>query len=239
MYNTNVKDILKAQNDDKQAMSKIIESNAGLIWSIVRRFLGRGYDSDELYQVGCIGLIKSVKRFNCDLNLQISTYAVPYIMGEIKRFLRDNGPIKISRSLKSLLVNIKEVQKKYLVERGENINISKISQILNVSKEEIILALESENPLESIDQERYDDSYNGETKISKISTNIDETNNLVNKMSIEELINNLEERDKKLIILRYYKEKTQSEVAKILGITQVQVSRLEKRILLYMRKKIA
>lgn len=148
------------------------------------------------------------------------------------------GPIKVSRSLKELSNKIKEVQREYLCKKGEDISISKISKILNVSKEEIAMALESERPLESIDEEINESETKGETKISKISNGTDETNELINKMCLDNLIENLNERDKKIIILRYYKEKTQSEVAKILGITQVQVSRLEKRIILSFREKL-
>lgn len=148
------------------------------------------------------------------------------------------GPIKVSRSLKELSSKIKEIQREYLCKKGEDINIIKISKILNVSKEEIAMALESEKPLESIDEEISESNTKGETKISKISSGTNEANELINKMCVQDLINSLNERDKKIIILRYYKEKTQTEVAKILGITQVQVSRLEKRIILSFRDKL-
>lgn len=148
------------------------------------------------------------------------------------------GPIKVSRSLKELSGKIKEIQREYLCKKGEDISISKISKILNISKEEIAMALESERPLESIDEEINENETKGETKISKISNGTDEMNALINKMCLQDLINTLDERDKKIIILRYYKEKTQSEVAKMLGITQVQVSRLEKRIILSFREKL-
>ena len=238
MYDIKTEEIIKAQNNDEEAMARIIENNSGLLWSIVKRFLGRGYDAEELYQIGCIGFIKSIKRFDTSLDLRISTFAVPYIMGEIKRFLRDDGPIKVSRSLKELSSKIKEVQRKYLCEKGEEVSISKISDILGISKEEIAMALESEKPLESIDEEINENNTKGETRISKIPNGIDETNALINKMCLNNLIKNLNERDRKIIILRYYKEKTQAEVAKILGITQVQVSRLEKRIILSFRDKL-
>lgn len=239
MYEIKTEEILKAQNNDKEAMANIIEKNSGLLWSIVKRFLGRGYDGEELYQIACIGFIKSIKRFNISLNLQLSTYAVPYIMGEIKRFIRDDGPIKISRSLKELSNKIKEVQRAHLYKTGEEINISQISKILKVSKEEIAMALESEIPLESINEENYDNDSNGETKISKISNGKDETAMLIDKICIKNLINELDKREQQIILLRYYRGKTQTEVAKMLGVTQVQVSRLEKKILLSMRKKIA
>jgi len=238
MYDIKTEEILKAQNNDNQAMTDIVEANSGLLWSIVKRFLGRGYEAEELYQIACIGFIKSIKRFDVSLDLRISTYAVPYIMGEIKRFIRDDGPIKVSRSLKELGVKIKEVQREYLCKKGEDISVSQISKILKVSKEEIAMALESERPLESIDENINEDDSKGETKISKISNGIDEINQLINKICLNELIQTLNERDKKIIILRYYKEKTQSEVAKMLGITQVQVSRLEKRIIESFRKEL-
>lgn len=149
------------------------------------------------------------------------------------------GPIKVSRSLKELSYKIKEVQREYLSKKGEDISISKISKILNVSKEDIAMALESERSLESIDEESYDNDSNGETKISKISNGKDETALLIDKICVSNLIEELEAREKQIILLRYYREKTQTEVAKMLGITQVQVSRIEKKILLNMREKIS
>lgn len=148
------------------------------------------------------------------------------------------GPIKISRSLKELSYKIKEVQREYLSKKGEDINISEIAKILKVSKEEIAMALESEKPLESIDEESYDSDSNGETKVSKISNRRDETAILIDKICVDNLIKELNDREKQIILLRYYREKTQTEIAKILGITQVQVSRIEKKILLEMRHKI-
>lgn len=148
------------------------------------------------------------------------------------------GPIKISRSIKELLSKIKEIQREYLSKKGEDINISQIAKILKVSKEEIAMALESERTLESIDEESYDNDSNGETKISKISNGKDETALLIDKICINNLIEELETREKQIILLRYYRGKTQTEVAKMLGVTQVQVSRLEKKILSNMRNKI-
>ena len=160
------------------------------------------------------------------------------LFGEIKRFIRDDGPIKISRSIKELSTKINEIQRQYINKTGEELKISELAEKLNVSKEEIIVALDANQRLESIDEEIYEDG-KGETKISKISTNKDETGFVINKICVQELINALNQREKEIIILRYYKGKTQSEVAKMLGITQVQVSRIEKKILQEMRKKIA
>lgn len=238
MYEIDSEEIIKAQNNDKEAMSKIIKTNSGLIWSIVKRFLGRGYDKEELEQIAYIGFIKAIKGFDTSLEFKLSTYAVPYIIGEIKRFIRDDGAIKISRSIKELSAKIGQIQKEYIIKKGREITIEELAKELNVEKEDIVLALESQKSIESIDKSAYDEKENGESKISKISNQKDETNILIDKLCIEELINKLETRDKKIILLRYYKGKTQTEVAKLLGITQVQVSRLEKRILSEMREKI-
>ena len=237
MYEIDSEEIIKAQNNDEEAMTKIIKTNSGLIWSIVKRFLGRGYDKEELEQIAYIGFIKAIKRFDTTLEFKLSTYAVPYIIGEIKRFIRDDGAIKVSRSIKELSAKIGQIQKEYITKKGEEITVEELARELKVEKEEIVVALESQITVESIDKNVYDDE-NGESKISKISNQKDETTILLNKLCVEELINNLETRDKKIILLRYYKRKTQSEVAKVLGITQVQVSRLEKRILSEMKEKI-
>ncbi|MDO5555751.1 MAG: sigma-70 family RNA polymerase sigma factor [Clostridia bacterium] len=239
MYEINTEDLLKAQNNDNEAMTNIIQANAGLLWSIIKRFLGRGYDKEELYQIACIGFIKAIKRFDIKYDVRLSTYAVPYILGEIKRFIRDDGLIKISRNLKELTIKIKEVQKEYLTKKGEEINIIQIAKILKIPKEEVVFALESEIPVESINEEIYENDLKGETKLSKIDNSQNETEILINKICLNNIIKNLNQREQKIIILRYYNEKTQSEVAKILGITQVQVSRLEKKILLKMRQKIS
>lgn len=239
MYEVCTKDIIEAQNKSEEAMEKIVENNSGLVWSIVNRFLGRGYPKEDLYQIGCIGLIKSIQRFDTSYDVKISTYAVPYIVGEIKKFIRDDGLVKVSRSIKELNSKIKQIQEDYLRKKGEEISISEIAKILNVSKQEIIVALDAIRPLESIDEEVYqNDSQGKETKISKISNNKDEANSIIDKLLLKELLEELSEKEKEIIKLRYYQEKTQTEVARILGISQVQVSRIEKKILLSMRSKL-
>ena len=160
------------------------------------------------------------------------------LYGEIKRFIRDDGPIKISRGIKELATKINEIQRQNINKTGEELQISELADILKVSKEEIVIALDENQKIESIDENIYNET-SGKTKISRISTNKDETGNIINSLCVQELLNSLNERDKLIIILRYYKEKTQNEVAKILGITQVQVSRIEKKILKEMRDKIA
>ena len=206
----------------------------------MKRFTGRGYETDDLYQIGCMGFIKSIKRFDTSFEVRLSTYAVPYILGEIKRYIRDDGPIKVSRSLKELNVKIRELQKEYLNKKGEEISLEEISEKLKISKEEIAMALESSNQVDSLENSTYRDNKTDKTinLIEKISTGTDEATLISNKLTVKQLIQNLDERDKEIILLRFYKEKTQTQVAKILGITQVQVSRIERKVLNSMKMKL-
>ena len=237
MYNDNLRYIKLAQDNNEEAMEILIKNNSGLIWNIVKRFMGRGYETDDLYQIGSIGLIKAIKRFDINLDVQLSTYAVPYIMGEIKRFLRDDGMLKVSRQTKELAIKIKHIQSEYMNKVGEELSITKISEILKVSKEEIAAAIDSNNIVDSIYSTEGQDT-DDRMLIEKITDEKDEYNNLVDKITLDKIISNLEEREKKVVILRFYKEKTQAQVGKILGITQVQVSRIEKRVLEKMRLKL-
>ena len=238
MYDNSVEDIIKAKQGCEASMSKLVENNSGLIWSIVRRFKDRGYELEDLYQIGSLGLIKAIRRFDTNFEVQLSTYAVPYILGEIKRFIRDDGPIKVSRSTKELYVKIREIQKQHLNKTGCDIKIEEVSKILKVSKEDIANALDSSNCVDSI----YDYSYKDETEgniLDKIPANIDSEKNLIDKLVLKDVIEELNERDKKIILLRYYRGSTQMQVAKMLGISQVQVSRIEKKVLLKLRIKLA
>lgn len=211
----------------------------GLIWSIVKRFSGRGYELDDLYQIGCIGFIKSIQRFDTSFEVKLSTYSVPYMIGEIKRFIRDDGAIKVSRSLKELNTKIRETQKHFLMKIGRELTIDELVKELKVTKEDIALALEATNPVESIERKVYNSKEDKEIGlVERLSTNKDEAEILTNKLVVRDLINELQVRDKKVIMLRFFKEKTQSEVAKILGINQVQVSRIERRVLTSMKIKL-
>ena len=235
MYD-NIQNIKLAQEGTEEAMEKLITNNSGLVWNIVKRFTGRGYESEDLYQIGTIGLIKAIKRFDTNLDVQLSTYAVPYILGEIKRFIRDDGIIKVSRQIKELTIKIKQLQKQYLNQKGEEISINELAEILEVSKEEIAAAIESTNPVDSI----YSNENSSEDRslIEKIPNKQDEYKTLIDKISISETMSELNKREKEIILLRFYKEQTQSQVGKILGITQVQVSRIEKKVLEKMRNKL-
>ncbi len=211
-----------------------------MIWSIVKRFNGRGYELEDLYQIGCIGFIKSIKRFDTSFDVKLSTYAVPYMIGEIKRYIRDDGQIKVSRSIKETGIKIKELQREHLNRTGEEIKIEDIQKELKISKEDVMLALEASRSVESIESATYVNNKNGNSinLIDKLSSSKNEQEILTNKLTIKEMINKLEKRDKEVILLRYYKEKTQAQVAKILGVTQVQVSRIERKILEKMRKQL-
>ena len=236
-FNNDLRDIIKAQNGDEDIMEQLIEKNKGLIWSIIRRFKDRGVETDDLYQIGVLGFIKSIKKFDTTFDVKLSTYAVPYIMGEVKRHIRDDGPIKISRSIKDLGKKAMEIQREHLRKTGEDISIVEVAKKLRVSKEEIAFALDSFNPVESIYNSTTDQE-DGPTLIDTISSNIDEQSEIVNKLSLEQLIENLNGEEKQIIMLRYYKGRTQSEVAKILKTSQVQISRIEKRILEKMKVKL-
>lgn len=237
-----------AHNGDKEARDLLVNENVGLIWSIVKRFSGRGYEMEDLFQIGCIGILKAIDKFDITFNVQFSTYAVPMITGEIKRFLRDDGIIKVSRSLKENNYKISKAVGELSIKLNREPTIEEIAEKLEMSSEEIIMTMEANIEVESIHKTIYQNDGNEiylVDKISKdgISTSIENINisedtekdNLINHMVLKEIIEKLDPREKELIILRYYKDKTQVEVAKVLGISQVQVSRMEKKILLKMR----
>ena len=201
MYENKVEDILKAQSGNKEIMTKLVTENSNLIWSIVTRFKDRGYEIEDLYQIGCIGFIKSIKRFDTNYEVKLSTYAVPYILGEIKRFIRDDGPVKVSRSIKELSYKIKLIQNEYITKKGRDIQIEELAKLLKVSKEDIVIAMDSNNTVESIDR-RVNDS-DDLTIMDKLKSNVDQEKDIVNKITIKTLIEGLDEKSKKIIMLRY------------------------------------
>lgn len=240
MCEEDIQEIEKAQSGDKNALEGLIKENNGLIWSIVKRFYGRGYEPEDLYQIGCLGFIKSIKRFNTDFEVKLSTYAVPYMIGEIKRYIRDDGPVKVSRSIKDLGIKIKELQREKINKEGKEPKIQEIAKELNVDLEDVILAMEATNSVESIEGTKHINNKDGKSVslLDTLSTEKNEEETITNKLAIGQLIKDLKDREKEIILLRYYKEKTQTQVAKILGISQVQVSRLERKILENMRRKM-
>ena len=228
----NVELIEEAKRETASAMEKLVESNQGLIWSIVRRFCDRGYDIEDLFQIGAIGLIKAIKNYNASYNTQLSTYAVPMIIGEIKRFLRDDGIIKVSRHTKEMLHKVKQIRRESEM-AGNEATVEDLAKKLNVSKEEIAYIVGFELSVDSLDREFSDDD---ETHIGeKIAANGDGYNDILNRIEIEKGFKVLSENARQVMYYRFFKDKKQSEIANLLGVTQVQISRIEKRALLKMR----
>lgn len=229
--------IKRAQSGDEEAMTKIINENVGLVWNVVKRFYNRGYDKEDLFQIGCLGFVKAIKRFNLNFENKLSTYAVTMIIGEIKRFLRDDGIVKVSRNLKEIATKIREIQEMSIKKYGVELGIEDISKKLDISKEDIILALEATSYVDSLDKtitgEKDDDTI-GE----KIIKDENEYEKLINKMTVETVLKILTEEEKKVIIYRYYRDMTQSQIAEKIGISQVQVSRIEKRALGKMKDNV-
>ena len=192
VYENNIQDIIDAQNGNQEKMTKLVEENNGLIWSIVKRFKDRGYEMEDLYQIGSIGFIKSIQRFDTSFDVKLSTYAVPYILGEIKRFIRDDGSIKISRSIKELAIKIRDIQEKYTRETGKEITIIEIAKELKISKEEVAIAISSLKPTVSIYDDSYTDDEGGISFLDKLSSGVDEAEQVTNKLAIKEMIENLD-----------------------------------------------
>lgn len=228
--------INRAHQGDKLARDKILIENTGLIWSIVRRFLNRGHEGEDLFQIGCIGMLKAIDRFDTEFDVAFSTYAVPMIAGEIRRFIRDDGIVKISRKIKENQMKIMHQREIYINEKKQEPTIEELEKVCDLTKEEIVMAMDASRNVESIDKEMYSkDSAYTLMDLAEDDTNIEET--VLNKIMVEQLMDMLESKERKIINLRYFKNKTQSQVAKEMGMTQVQVSRLEKKILNSMRNE--
>ena len=228
--------INRAHQGDKLARDKILIENTGLIWSIVRRFLNRGHEGEDLFQIGCIGMLKAIDRFDTEFDVAFSTYAVPMIAGEIRRFIRDDGIVKISRKIKENQMKIMHQREIYINEKKQEPTIEELEKVCDLTKEEIVMAMDASRNVESIDKEMYSkDSAYTLMDLAEDDTNIEET--VLNKIMVQQLMDMLESKERNIINLRYFKNKTQSQVAKEMGMTQVQVSRLEKKILNSMRNE--
>ena len=227
--------IQAAHDGDKAARDKLVADNMGLIWSIVRRFAGRGHEMEDLFQIGSIGLLKAIDKFDLSYDVKFSTYAVPMITGEIKRFLRDDGMIKVSRSLKEIAYKAKTAKEAMNNRLGREPTIDELAEELGICVEELAVALESGAEVESIYKTIYHGDGNTISLIDKIEETENDNENLLNRIVLQELISALEPQEKRIITMRYFLDKTQTEIAKELGISQVQVSRLEKKILKSMR----
>ena len=225
----------------KAAKEKIVSDNTGLVWSIARRFVNRGYDLEELYQIGCIGLLKACDRFESRYGVQFSTYAVPLIAGEIKRFLRDNGAIKVSRILKQNGYQISKAKEALLHKYGREATLDELADYTGLCVEDIVMATEANREVESIQQ-----TICGKdgTQVSLVERLVDEAQsevaaeNIMNRILVGQAMEKLGEMEQELIRLRFFEDRTQTEVAKVLGISQVQFSRLEKKILIQMRQNL-
>ncbi len=250
--------IERSQAGDKEAREKLIEENLGLVRHIVKRFVGRGYDMEDLFQIGCIGLMKAIDKFDLSYEVRFSTYAVPMIQGEIKRFLRDDGMVKVSRTLKENGWKIKQAAEHLSQEYGREATLQELSGATGLSVEDIVMALDANVEVESIYKSVYQSDGNeiylvdqvvrgngqGSFGVGKTVTGMSsdcedvEKEKILNHMLLEQLLGQLEEKERELIHMRYFQDKTQVEVAKHMGISQVQVSRMEKRILLQLREKV-
>ena len=229
--------IKRAQDGDKEAREQLIKDNVGLVWSIVRRYMGRGQEAEDLFQIGVIGLMKAVDKFDLSYEVMFSTYAVPMISGEIKRYLRDNNSlIKMSRSIKENGWKIKQAKERLAYELGRDATMEELAAATELTMEDVVTALEANSEIESIYKTVYQGDGNEIFLVDRIHEEKNETEYLINRITVEKLLNSLEENERTLIVSRYFEEKTQTETAKLLGISQVQVSRLEKKILLKMRK---
>lgn len=228
-----------AHEGDQKARDQLVMDNVGLVWSIVRRFAGRGHELEDLYQIGCIGLIKAIDKFNLEFDVKFSTYAVPMITGEIKRFLRDDGMIKVSRSLKELGMRVSSAREQMIWELGREPGLEELAARVGVSREEVAASMEAATEVESI----YKAVGSGEDQnlclLDKLPDDREMQEELLNRMVLGQLLKQLNEKDREIIIKRYFDNQTQSQIAAELNISQVQVSRLEKRILRQMREYLS
>ncbi len=228
--------IRKAKNGDETAKEIIFTSNTPLIKSIIKRFCNKGIEYDDLYQIACIGFLKAINNFDENFGVKFSTYTVPMIIGEIKRYIRDNGAIKVSRNLKILANKINRYISEYQTENVESPSIEHLSKKFDVTPDEVVMALDSAKmPLSLF--EKFDDEDEGQELIDKLPCSDDE-DKMIEKIHIANIIDGLNEREKKIIILRYFRDRTQGEIAESLGVSQVQISRLENKIIDKLRLKI-
>ena len=224
--------ICKAKEGDKQAAETLILENSGLIWSIARRYMGRGVETDDLYQLGCLGFLKAIDGFDLEFGTQFSTYAVPKISGEIRRFLRDDGAVKVSRGLKEQSAAIKGMRSKLTSLFGREPTIQEIADQLGLSPEEIAIAETATAATESIQQENGEDGFT----LENVLTDTESEERMVERIAVRQVVESLPEREKMVIQLRYYHGLTQQRVAKVMNVSQVQVSRIEKKALEKLRE---
>ena len=237
-YEDNLQLIPLAKEGNTEALNKLIEANLPLVTSISKKFTNRGYEDEDIYQIGCMGLVKAIKNFDEKYNVKFSTYAVPMIIGEIKRFLRDDGMIKVSRNVKSLAKKLHFDKEALTKELNREPTVEELAQFSGMDKEEILFALESSASMQYLYEVIHQDDGSPVLLIDKLSENAIEDKNITEKLALKEALRNLDTKSRQIIVLRYFKDKTQIQVAKMLGISQVQVSRIEKKVLQEMRKQL-
>lgn len=228
----------KAQQGDEKAKERLVEKNIALVKSLVKKFLNRGYEYEDLFQLGSIGLVKAIYNYNPSYNVRFSTYAVPMIIGEIKRFLRDDSMIKVSRSLKELVTKANAAKEYLKAELKREPTIQEIAENIESSPDEIIYAMEAVRAPTSIYDVIYENDDNPILLIDMVSEEYSQEDEAMVRLTLKDLLSKLEKRERTIIVMRYFQDKTQSEIAKLLDISQVQVSRIEKRILKKMREMI-
>lgn len=238
-YEDNLELLEIARTGNKSALDKLIQMNLPLVSAISKKFLNRGYEYEDIFQIGCMGLVKAVNNFNPQFNVKFSTYAVPMIMGEIKRFIRDDGIIKVSRSVKNVARKLHYDREALTKKLGREPSIEELSAFSGVNTEEIVFATESVSGLQYLYDTIHQDDGSPVLLIDKLSENCDEDDEMVDRIALKEALRNLDVQSRQIIMLRYFKDKTQIQVAKLLGISQVQVSRIEKKVLKIMKEKLS
>ncbi len=226
--------IVRSQQGDRQAGEQLVVDNAGLIWSVARRYFGRGVDPDDLYQLGCVGFLKAVAGFDTQYGTQFSTYAVPKIAGEIRRFLRDDGAVKVSRGLKERAATVKMVRQRLTGELGREPTLSEIAEQVGFTVEEIAMAETATSAAESIQRETGEDGFT----LEAVLTDGSQEDQLIERIALREAIAKLPERERMVVVLRFFRGLTQEKTATIVGVSQVQVSRIEKKALTHLRATI-
>ncbi|MGN0169555.1 MAG: SigB/SigF/SigG family RNA polymerase sigma factor [Lachnospiraceae bacterium] len=230
--------IKRAQQGEEEALRQLVSDNTGLVYSATKRFFNRGCETEDLLQIGMIGLIKAIKRFDVSYGVAFSTYAVPMIIGEIKRFLRDDGMLKVSRTIKENGYKISRCREKLCQELGREPRLSEISEYLHLSCEDVVLAMEADCEVESIYRPAFQDVEEENYMIDQLNVGKDEKEEIFTSIYLDWGLEQLEEKERQLIEMRYFKDMTQSQVAEKLNMTQVGVSRMEKRILKFLRQRL-
>lgn len=230
--------IKKAQNGDLEAKETLVQENSPLIKSVIKWFKDKGIENEDLYQLGCLGFLKAINNFDCSFNVKFSTYVVPMVVGEIKRFMRDDGAIKVSRAIKALNIKINKYIDDFFSVNNRRPTIGEISNAFNIPEQEVVMAMDSAKMPISLYTPFEDGEEEGLTVIDRFDSESGGSD-FVENLALKEVIEKLEDRDKKIIFLRYFQDKTQSEIAKMLGVSQVQVSRLENKILETLKKKLS